>query len=447
MLADRLSLVEAPATIKAWVNGFRRVFVGRSRKWQGPTASLERERGAKVNGSLSVLNVDWLNILDQFEGATKAESPFAQNGNIYRRMWVQVQLHQGESTWAVVYIRCKHAEGGVPTEAYLQACVATEREVWGNESQPILKVYGAGGKEMGVYSRKLSANEELAWCWTGASPAEVLGSALPTASTRKTQLYGGFRFKYTTTHKCQSIMAALQHADAEVISALGMPWKAKVNRSLGSGQEAFVVPLFTTGVDYYPGVNVWSARSIYYVFTDRELRFMHEVRSNDGRYTQRLGLSYRVLRDVMFALAYEQRIGCMLSQQKNRAPDHVQAPLYRRGREFSMPHAPAPTPFINPFDGVDPQPVTPEQLLWMWDLRTRDTRFSLPSWLAGSGDVKARDEEVKEYLYLRQVEALAWAQRAAIKAASYATSVAYAAMEAAFHARQLRIAAGARFSS
>ena len=112
-----------------------------------------------------------------------------------------------------------------------------------------------------------------------------------------------------------------------------------------------------------------------------------------------------------------------------------------------MPHGRAPSPFIDAFDQVNPAPITSEQLLWMWDLRTRDTRFSLPKWLAVSVDTTERDEEVKEYLYLRQVEALAWAQRAAIKAASHATSVAYAAAEAVFHARRLKIAAGARFSS
>ena len=79
------------------------------------------------------------------------------------------------------------------------------------------------------------------------------------------------------------IMESLQHASANVLSALGMTWKPKVNRMLGE----FMPPLFTTGTDYYAGVDVWAMRSLYYEFTDRELMFMHAVRSNDGRYTLR----------------------------------------------------------------------------------------------------------------------------------------------------------------
>lgn len=117
-LGERLGrrVVPSPGLLR----GYQRVFRGRSRKWNGGVASLERKAGAITYGAIVALLEEDLVVLDRFEGVA--------TGN-YRREELLVEPASGPGVLAMTYIS-NSLIYNEPTRAYLEQVARTVGQVW-----------------------------------------------------------------------------------------------------------------------------------------------------------------------------------------------------------------------------------------------------------------------------------------------------------------------------
>jgi gamma-glutamylcyclotransferase len=102
----------------AIMHGYRLVFAGYSRTWQGPVASIVPTYGARVEGVLYRLGRGELRVLDRYEGHPRS----------YRRYRRIVRDARGHRHRAQVYVLPSDVEQAQPSLSYLAViCRAYKR--------------------------------------------------------------------------------------------------------------------------------------------------------------------------------------------------------------------------------------------------------------------------------------------------------------------------------
>ena len=124
---------------KAFLPGYIRIFAGKSKKWKGGVASLQKAPFPTITkGSIVLLTEDELSKLDMFEGACKDATPFDRINNIYRRQFVFVIDNDYHLIECIVYIKNNKKWMTPPSQEYIIAIQKNIHLFW--ENDPILVV-------------------------------------------------------------------------------------------------------------------------------------------------------------------------------------------------------------------------------------------------------------------------------------------------------------------
>jgi|TARA_B110000483_G_scaffold234850_1_gene305523 gamma-glutamylcyclotransferase (GGCT)/AIG2-like uncharacterized protein YtfP len=136
---------------KAYINGYTRIFAGKSNKWNGGVASIVKSNiDDTVKGSLVYLSDNELKRLDIFEGANKNENPFSKIDNFYRREYITVFDSENNKINCIVYIKNNHNWVMYPSNEYLEAVKKNIIEYWGELNE--LYIYDHNLYLRGKYS-------------------------------------------------------------------------------------------------------------------------------------------------------------------------------------------------------------------------------------------------------------------------------------------------------
>jgi len=98
---------------KARLPGFKLVFRGYSKKWNGAVADIEPSEESIVYGVVYKITEQQLRKLDGFEGYPR----------VYQRRPVEVITEKGDVISAVTYIRVKKEPQGIPSREYLETII------------------------------------------------------------------------------------------------------------------------------------------------------------------------------------------------------------------------------------------------------------------------------------------------------------------------------------
>ncbi len=110
----------------AFLSGYRRVFRGWSHKWDGGVASLKKESGGVVYGSLVEVSPIDLEYLDRYEGVPAK----------YKRNNVMVTTDDGRRVKAVAYVATSRTFNE-PSDEYICAVAKTIGEFWSEGGRPV----------------------------------------------------------------------------------------------------------------------------------------------------------------------------------------------------------------------------------------------------------------------------------------------------------------------
>lgn len=115
----RQRIGEPKSTTGAYAPRHKRVFRGRSKKWNGGVASLVASTGRPAHGYVAEVTESQLALMDQYEGIA--------SGN-YTREFVPVVV-DGKPTKAIAYVSTS-TEFNEPSDAYLEAVLKTIAPFW-----------------------------------------------------------------------------------------------------------------------------------------------------------------------------------------------------------------------------------------------------------------------------------------------------------------------------
>ena len=118
-LSDRLS--HSVDGRPAFLEGYRRVFRGWSRNWQGGTASLKKSPGDIVFGFVAKVTAADLATLDRFEGV--------RAGKYKRKKFTVWDAEDERERQAIAYVSLSRTFNA-PTRAYLRAVADTIGSFW-----------------------------------------------------------------------------------------------------------------------------------------------------------------------------------------------------------------------------------------------------------------------------------------------------------------------------
>jgi hypothetical protein len=451
-LRVRLGRDSEVVMVAALAEGYERIYGGVSVNWQGATASIVRKAGAAVGGAVAVVRVRELRRLFPAEGVNRS-APFSDRGK-YRLAYVKVRLATGSVAWALTFVMSNPAWVTEPSWDYLQAVVklldAYHRPRQQCRGYTRLNVFDSEGFRRGVFTNSphqmdFDANKDF--------PLK----GLPTSRRRKVAVQRLFPpISVGHARRLQQVFKRdVPCCNVSPCSCSGVALHKRVMvQALGEGFDD-TVPYNGNLYSGFPKTS-WSQPPLFLYSLDvaglifrllrkplspQERQGLLEVRSMDGRFSDAVwDISDRALLDVCYALAYEHRYAL----HHARSVEDVDGFFLRRRVvdgltpivSFTIP-SPLP-PWIEVMNESN-RPLSPEQCKWVTELRNRDPRFKRDSTMP--------DAAMREYLYMRQVEAMAWAQRSAVAAARMAGATANTALEAAFQARHMRIAHGKRFAS
>ena len=111
--------------VAAYLPGYRRIFAGLSRKWDGGgIASIVQASaaGERCVGTVMMLSARELALLDRHEGIADGMDPFGRDGHYRREAVSVVVVASGTAVAAVAYVRNSHAWDAFPSERYLVSC-------------------------------------------------------------------------------------------------------------------------------------------------------------------------------------------------------------------------------------------------------------------------------------------------------------------------------------
>ena len=116
---------------KAYIEGYSRIFAGKSNKWNGGVATIiESEKSSIVKGSIVYLTESELVKLDSFEGANKNINPFSKINNLYRREYICANDENNNSINCITYIKNNTNWIKYPSNDYLEAIKNNLNEYW-----------------------------------------------------------------------------------------------------------------------------------------------------------------------------------------------------------------------------------------------------------------------------------------------------------------------------
>ena len=122
----------------ALLRGWCRVFAGSSKRWGGGgVASIIPSEGDAVHGSVVKLSMEELEMLDVFEGCDSSNPSSKDNGNVYYRDEVSVEVGQGDTvstTPAIAYIKTNREWRGKSSIEYRRACLKNISQYWHGEA-------------------------------------------------------------------------------------------------------------------------------------------------------------------------------------------------------------------------------------------------------------------------------------------------------------------------
>jgi hypothetical protein len=448
LISSRLRRDSKVTMVPAVLDDHERAYGGVSRGWGGcATATIMRKTGAKVLGAVAVLRLDEVPQLFRFEGCNP-DAPFSHRGK-YRMTWVQIRFSSGSLAWALVFVMVKPVWGRPPSYEYLlrvnelvleyhpEYCAWIKNER--NEDYGSLVVYDARGNRRGLFigsPNQMDRDCNMKWPVTGGP--SVKGSRILQQSYNRFPRISGVHARWLkrlferpgTSFNIRRLVEEFAKSVFTQCGPLSMEWLKEMPTDLDGQPPLMLYTANSTGIVF----------KVNRMLTEKEAYELAVIRAADGRYSCSNDIPAPALIDMAYALAYEVRAarhpGRIMEDRTgfiNEACMHSELDLRSA---FSMPLGPSP--------GIDVsvpqfQALSVPQREWVTELRRRDPRFK--------PDPCMIDSAMREYFYMRQVEALAWAQRTAIAAAKSAGAIANAAMEAAFQAGHVRIAHGKCFSS
>lgn len=121
-LSERIG--HRPKMEGAYLEGYQRIFVGYSQKWQGGVGSLKKAPGKQVYGLVAYLSSEDIQKLDRFEGW----HPDNVSGSTIKK-YLKVTTQQGKKITVLVYLGTA-TDRNPPSQAYREAIAKTISAFW-----------------------------------------------------------------------------------------------------------------------------------------------------------------------------------------------------------------------------------------------------------------------------------------------------------------------------